>query len=51
MSFLFIILSLLFCFAVTILYSILHNQTSLDKKTDDDMQEIYISKHRRKRKS
>lgn len=50
MSFLFIILSLLFCFAVTLLYSILHNQTSLDKKTDDDMQEIYIRVHMREHK-
>lgn len=50
MPFLFIFLSLLFCFVVAILYSILHNQTPLDKKTDDDMQEIYIREHMREHK-
>lgn len=50
MSFLFVILSLLFCFILAILFSILHNPTSLDKKTDDNMQELYIRKHKRNHK-
>lgn len=48
MSFLFVIL--LFCFILAILFSILHNPTSLDKKTDDNMQELYIRKYKRKHK-